>query len=147
MVAWQLGNLYLLMAFMGLFILNTTSEAKVVRAYLLALWLGDIGHVGFSAYGLGIERLFNVAQWNALTGGNVAFTVRCPVIRSVKEPNDAEAVIGIPLLDPVGLLSWYVRTGLRPPGFGTEEEGLRDEARVKPAARRRAFPCASVAFA
>lgn len=75
MVAWQLGNLYLLMAFMGLAILNTTSEARVVRAYLFVLWLGDIGHVGFSAYGLGIERLSNVSQWNALTHGNVTFTV------------------------------------------------------------------------
>lgn len=75
-VAWQLGNLYLLMAMMGLAILNTTSEAKVVRAYLVVLWLGDIGHIGFTAYGLGRERLANVSGWNTLTTANVAFTVR-----------------------------------------------------------------------
>lgn len=75
MVAWQLGNLYLLMAMMGLAILNTTSEAKVVKAYLLVLWLGDIGHVGFTLYGLGLERLAQVSEWNAMTNGNVAFTV------------------------------------------------------------------------
>lgn len=76
MVAWQLGNLYLLMAFLGVGILTTTSELKVVRAYLFALWLGDIGHVAFSCYGLGKERMMNPWDWNAMTIGNVAFTVR-----------------------------------------------------------------------
>lgn len=77
-VAWQLGNLYLLMAFMGLFILNTTSEAKVVRSYLAALWLGDIGHVGFSCYGLGMARLMSPLEWNAMAWGNVVVTVSAP---------------------------------------------------------------------
>ena len=31
-VAWQLGNAYLLLSLLGVFILNTTSELKVVRA-------------------------------------------------------------------------------------------------------------------
>lgn len=75
-VALQLGNLYLLMAFIGLGILNTTSEVKVVKAYLFALWLGDIGHVGISAYALGVDRLLKPQDWNAMTQGNVAFTVR-----------------------------------------------------------------------
>lgn len=74
-VAWQLGNLYLLMAFMGVAILNTTSEVKVVKGYLFALWLGDIGHVGLSAYALGLEKLMKPLEWNALAGGNIAFTV------------------------------------------------------------------------
>lgn len=75
MVAWQLGNLYLLMAFMGLAILHTTSEAKVVKSYLFALWLGDIGHVGFSTYALGLEKLMKPLEWNAVTSGNIGFTV------------------------------------------------------------------------
>lgn len=75
MVAQQLGNLYLLMAIMGLAILHTTSEAKVVRAYLLALWLGDIGHVGFTVYGLGLDSAVRPLEWNAMTMGNVTFTV------------------------------------------------------------------------
>lgn len=81
-VAWQLGNLYLLMAFMGLAILNTTSEARVVRAYLFVLWLGDIGHIGFTAYGLGVERMSNVTRWNTLTSANVAFTLFLFLTRS-----------------------------------------------------------------
>ncbi|KAG5926064.1 hypothetical protein E4U42_003698 [Claviceps africana] len=75
MLAWQLGNLYLLMAFVGLFVLNSTSEIKVVRSYLWALWLGDIGHVAFSCYGLGKERMMNPWEWNPLAWGNIAFTI------------------------------------------------------------------------
>jgi hypothetical protein len=74
-LAWQLGNMYMLMALLGLFVLNSTSEVKVVRSYLWALWLGDIGHVAFSCYALGRERMMNPAEWNAMTWGNVAFTV------------------------------------------------------------------------
>jgi hypothetical protein len=74
-VAWQLGNLYLLMAFLGVGILSTTSELKVVKAYLFALWLGDVGHVAFTCWGLGKERLMAPAEWNAVTMGNVTFTV------------------------------------------------------------------------
>jgi hypothetical protein len=74
-IAWQLGNLYLLMAFLGVGILTTTSELKVVKAYLFALWLGDIGHVAFTCWGLGKARLMAPLEWNAVTTGNVTFTV------------------------------------------------------------------------
>ncbi|OAA42716.1 hypothetical protein NOR_04847 [Metarhizium rileyi] len=74
-LAWQLGNLYLLMALVGLFVLNSSSEVKVVRGYLWALWLGDIGHVAFSCYGLGKERLVNPSERNVMAWGNIVFTV------------------------------------------------------------------------
>lgn len=74
-MAWQLGNLYLLLAFIGIAVLSTTSENKVVRAYLVALWLGDVGHIGFSCYGLGWEKLLRPAEWNAMAWGNIAMTV------------------------------------------------------------------------
>ncbi|KAK2591628.1 hypothetical protein QQS21_010670 [Conoideocrella luteorostrata] len=74
-LAWQLGNVYLLMAFVGIFVLNSTSEVKVVRNYLWALWLGDIGHVAFTCYGLGKERMMNPWEWNSMAWGNVVFTV------------------------------------------------------------------------
>jgi hypothetical protein len=73
-VARQLGNLYLLMAFIGLGVLNTTSEVKVVKAYLIALALGDIGHVVFSFHGLGFDLSTDVSQWNAMAFGNIAVT-------------------------------------------------------------------------
>ncbi|KAJ4248930.1 hypothetical protein NW757_008044 [Fusarium falciforme] len=74
-VAWQLGNLYLLLAFIGIAVLSTTSENKVVRAYLIALWLGDVGHIGFSCYGLGWGKLVRPVEWNAMAWGNIAMTL------------------------------------------------------------------------
>ena len=74
-VAWQLGNLYLLMAFIGIAVYSSTTESKVVKNYLFALWLGDIGHVFFSCYGLGLQRSLSVADWNAMAWGNIAATV------------------------------------------------------------------------
>lgn len=74
-VAWQLGNLYLLMAFIGIAIYSSTTEVKVIKNYLFALWLGDVGHVGFSLYGLGSEMSLNLAGWNAMAWGNIAVTV------------------------------------------------------------------------
>lgn len=75
MVTWQLGNLYLLLGLLGVAILSTTNEISVVRAYLIALWLGDIGHVGFSSYGLGWDMSMSPGKWNATTWGNIAMTV------------------------------------------------------------------------
>ncbi|KAF4510141.1 hypothetical protein G6O67_002055 [Ophiocordyceps sinensis] len=81
-LALQLGNLYLLMAFVGLAVLFTTSEVKVVRNYLIALWLGDIGHVAFSCHGLGAERMMNPSRWNAMAWGNIAVTMFLFAMRS-----------------------------------------------------------------
>lgn len=75
-MAQQLGNMYLLMCFVGLAVLTTTSEIKVVRSYLVALWLGDIGHLAFTCLALGKERVMQPQAWNALTWGNIGFTVR-----------------------------------------------------------------------
>lgn len=88
LVALQLGNLYLLMAFMGLAILNTTSENRVVRGYLVALWLGDIGHVAISCWGLGWDKLMSPNEWNAMAGGNIFFTVSVlrPLSMTSKDP-------------------------------------------------------------
>lgn len=74
-MAQQLGNMYLLMCFVGLAVLMTTSEIKVVRSYLFALWLGDIGHLAFTCLALGKEQVMQPLAWNALTWGNVGFTV------------------------------------------------------------------------
>ncbi|CAJ2504539.1 Uu.00g119330.m01.CDS01 [Anthostomella pinea] len=75
LVALQLGNAYGLLALVGLMVLNTTTEVKVVRNYLIALWIADISHVGLTCWLLGYERSMDVASWNAVTWGNVGFTV------------------------------------------------------------------------
>ncbi|GJC82861.1 hypothetical protein ColLi_05699 [Colletotrichum liriopes] len=74
LVALQLGNIYLLMAMVGLAVLNLTSEIKVVRGYLVALWIADIGHIYVCYNVLGLDRFLDVAHWNAMTWGNVGVT-------------------------------------------------------------------------
>jgi hypothetical protein len=74
-MAQQLGNMYLLMCFVGLAVLMTMSEIKVVRNYLIALWLGDIGHIAFTCVALGRDKVMQPMTWNAMTWGNIGFTV------------------------------------------------------------------------
>ena len=77
-LAWQLGNIYLLLAFIAVALFTSTTEIKVIRRYLVALALGDIGHIGWTAYGLGVERLNKPAEINLMTWANIAPTVRNP---------------------------------------------------------------------
>ncbi|KAI3330687.1 hypothetical protein F4824DRAFT_478058 [Ustulina deusta] len=74
LVALQLGNAYGLLFLVGVAVLYTTSEPRVVRNYLVALLIADITHVGLTCWGLGYERAVDVATWNAVTWGNVGFT-------------------------------------------------------------------------
>jgi hypothetical protein len=74
-VAQQLGNAYGLLFMLGVAVLDTSTELKVVRNYLVALLLADIGHVGLTIVALGARRFAAVGEWNAMTWGNVGFTV------------------------------------------------------------------------
>lgn len=83
MLSLQLGNLYFLLCLLGLFILNTTTEARVVHAYVWALWIGDIGHVAATAWVMGYDAFVNVGSWNAMAYGNIGATVVLFTIRSL----------------------------------------------------------------
>ena len=82
-IALQLGNLYLLLCLLGLFILNTTTERAVVRGYVWALWIGDIGHVGATAYVMGTSTFLDFGNYNATTIGNVTATCFLFAVRSL----------------------------------------------------------------
>ena len=71
----QSGNLYLLLSLLGLFILNTTTEPRVVHAYILALLIGDIGHVAASVYVMGYDATIDVGKWNDMAWGNIGVTI------------------------------------------------------------------------
>lgn len=78
----QLGNAYLLLCLLGVFILNTTTEIKVVRAYIWALLIADVGHVGLTVASMGWTATLAVGDWSGPTVGNVGitsalFAVRC----------------------------------------------------------------------
>ncbi|KIW07880.1 uncharacterized protein PV09_01793 [Verruconis gallopava] len=83
LLSWQLGNCYLLLGLLGVFILNTTTELKTVKAYIWALWLGDIGHVGFSVYAMGLRDTMAVGSWSATVWGNIGATVFLFLARSL----------------------------------------------------------------
>lgn len=73
-IAYQLGNLYLLLLFVGIGVLCSTSEAKVVRNYMAALALADVGHMYCTYLGIGWDALIAVNGWNDLTWGNIGIT-------------------------------------------------------------------------
>ena len=81
MLALQLGNTYGLLALLGLFILNTTSEVKVVKAYVVALAIADIGHVAPTLWVMGWDRATDLAGWNTMAWGNVGITVFLFIVR------------------------------------------------------------------
>ncbi|ORY60537.1 uncharacterized protein BCR38DRAFT_349729 [Pseudomassariella vexata] len=74
LVALQLGNLYGLIFMIGVAVLYTTSEIKVVRNYLWACWVADLSHIGLTLYLLGYDRSMAVSQWNAMAWGNIGAT-------------------------------------------------------------------------
>ncbi|KAM7189776.1 hypothetical protein V8F20_010018 [Naviculisporaceae sp. PSN 640] len=82
LVAQQLGNTYLVAATVAFAVLYTTSELKVVRNYLKALWICDIGHLVISFLGLGSERVLAVGDWNPMAWGNIGATLFLFLTRS-----------------------------------------------------------------
>lgn len=81
-LALQMGNLYLLACMIGLAVLYTTTEARVAHAYLFALWVADIGHVGVTAWAMGWDEFVNVKEYNAMAWGNVGATTFLFVVRT-----------------------------------------------------------------
>lgn len=73
-VARQLGNMYLLIALVGVAILSSTSEPKVVQNYFIALAIGDLGHLYVTYLGTGWSYFLDVSQWNAMAWGNIGMT-------------------------------------------------------------------------
>ena len=106
LITLQLGNLYWLLAMIGVAVLSSTAEIRVVRNYLVALWLADIGHIAVTWRALGHEYFMDVAKWNAMTWGNIGATVRFPIklAWAALTPN-----LGIPLFDKDGVLCRGIR--------------------------------------
>lgn len=73
-LALQLGNCYGLIALIALGVLYSTSELKVVRNYLIACAIADVGHLWVTYHVLGYANYVNVQGWNSLAWGNIGFT-------------------------------------------------------------------------
>ncbi|EFW99353.1 hypothetical protein CMQ_5774 [Grosmannia clavigera kw1407] len=81
LVAQQLGNTYGLLFLLGVAVLYTSTELRVVRNYLVALLIADASHVGFTIWGLGLARFIAVDEWNAMTWGNIGVTTLLALTR------------------------------------------------------------------
>jgi hypothetical protein len=74
LVGLQLGNIYLLMAFIGIAVLYSTNDVRLVKRYIFALLLGDVGHLAVTYHILGHEKYLDVKNWNSLAWGNIGVT-------------------------------------------------------------------------
>lgn len=74
-VAQQLGNCYGLAFLVGVAVLYTSNELRVVRNYLIALLIADVGHLAITYGTLEYDRIVSVGEWNPMTWGNVGATV------------------------------------------------------------------------
>ncbi|KAL4892914.1 hypothetical protein BDV59DRAFT_178939 [Aspergillus ambiguus] len=73
-LAYQLANLYGLLCLLGIATVYSTREPVVLRNYLLALAVADVGHVYVTGLAMGWDVFMDVANWNVLTWGNVGAT-------------------------------------------------------------------------
>ncbi|KAL4783058.1 hypothetical protein BJX76DRAFT_271170 [Aspergillus varians] len=73
-LAYQLANVYGLLAILGAGVLHATSEPKVLHNYLIALAIADIGHIYVTYLAMGPALFFDIGGWNVLTWGNVGVT-------------------------------------------------------------------------
>lgn len=62
------------MAMVGVAVLSTTSEPKVIRNYFIALAIGDLGHLYVTYLGTGWAYFVDITQWNAMAWGNIGVT-------------------------------------------------------------------------
>ena len=55
-------------------VLYATSEPKVVRNFLIACAVADVGHVYACYHVMGLESFADVANWSGVVWGNVGIT-------------------------------------------------------------------------
>ena len=80
-LALQLGNCYGLVGLISLGVLYYTNEATVVRNYLLACAIGDVGHLASTYWVIGHSNFVGFRGWNATAWGNIGFTAFLLVTR------------------------------------------------------------------
>lgn len=82
-VTYQLGNLLLLVAILGLSFMNSTNDPAVVKTYLSVLWWGDLGHIGVTAWCMGPERLLSLREWIVMNWTSMGLPIVLFTMRSL----------------------------------------------------------------
>jgi hypothetical protein len=70
----QIVNIFLLLAAIGI-ICCWTTHVSIVRWYLIAVALGDLGHIYATAVGMGPAAFWDVNGWNHIVWGNVGASI------------------------------------------------------------------------
>ena len=65
----------------GVGVLYSTSEFVVVRNYLLACAIGDVGHLLATYHVIGHANFVSVHHWNAVAWGNIGVTAFLLLVR------------------------------------------------------------------
>lgn len=102
----QLGNVYLLLGMCAVGVLWQTTDVKVLRNYVVALAIADIGHLYITYVVMG-QAFFDVMGWNTTAAGNIGITVSVWTRGSVPR-SEATLILhlGVPLSDKISILAW-----------------------------------------
>ena len=65
----------------GIGVLYFTSEVRVVRNYILACAIADVGHLWATYAVMGQKDFLDVMNWNAVAWGNIGITVALLITR------------------------------------------------------------------
>lgn len=65
----------------GLGVLYYTTEPKVVRNYIIACALADVGHLSATYSVIGREGFVDVGGWNHMAWGNIGITAFLLIVR------------------------------------------------------------------
>lgn len=66
--------MYGLTGMIGVGLLYFTSEAVVVRNFLIACAIADVGHLWATYHVIGFANFIDMRNWNATTWGNIGAT-------------------------------------------------------------------------
>lgn len=69
-----LGNIWLLLALLAV-ICSWTNHPEIIKRYLLAVALADLGHCWATYRAVGSDYFFNVSGWNDMIWGNVGVSL------------------------------------------------------------------------
>ena len=65
----------------GVGVLYSTTEPKVVRNYLIACAIADLGHLWFTCAVMGFDDFIYLPGWNEMAWGNIGITAMLFVSR------------------------------------------------------------------
>ncbi|KAF2019678.1 hypothetical protein BU24DRAFT_419299 [Aaosphaeria arxii CBS 175.79] len=73
-LSYSLGNIFLLLAALAVLCTAITRDARVTKAYLLIIAVGDLGHIYSSYAVMGPKVFWEFGEYNDMMWGNIGFS-------------------------------------------------------------------------